>query len=151
VRILAVDFGDKRVGIAVCDVTESATRALPTIPRRSDVQAAADVAARAAAEGAEWIVVGLPLNMDGTEGAAAARARRFAERVAQRTDVVVTLADERRTTVEAERKLLNLDVGRARRRQRRDAVAAALLLESVLEERRAAHGRASDGGGIPHG
>lgn len=146
-RILALDYGDKRIGLAICDVTETATRVLPFIARRSDDQAAAAVTAVSAEEAAELIVVGLPLNMDGTEGAAAARARRFAARLASLGPIAVTMADERRTTVDAERMLLDLDATRARRRRQRDGVAAALLLQSLLEDRRAARGRATRGGG----
>ncbi len=131
--VLAVDYGGRRVGLALSDPTGTATRPLANVERRGDDQAAREVAAVARASGARAVVVGLPLRMDGTEGPQAQAARRFAERVRQYTGLPVHLWDERLTTVQVERLLVSGGVRRRRRRALRDGLSAAVLLQSFLE------------------
>jgi putative pre-16S rRNA nuclease len=85
---------------------------------------------------ADRIVVGLPLRMDGTEGPAAAAARKFVQRLQAVVSVPVEVQDERLSTAEAERSLIAADMRRRRRRAVRDAVAAAIMLQTYLDRRR---------------
>ncbi|MCS7172196.1 MAG: Holliday junction resolvase RuvX [Armatimonadetes bacterium] len=129
-RVLAVDLGARRVGLAVSDPTGTIAQPFRTLPRRSTreiLDAIAEVVVRL---GVSRVVVGLPRNMDGTEGRMARAARRFGEALARRTRVPVVFWDERLTTVAAEHVLR----GHAptRRRELRDGVAAALILEGYL-------------------
>ncbi|GGJ12001.1 putative pre-16S rRNA nuclease [Alicyclobacillus cellulosilyticus] len=144
-RILAVDYGQARIGLALSDPTGMVAQALAVLPRRSDAEAAAEVARLAQDHGVERIVVGLPRNMDGSEGETAARCRRFARQLTAASGLPVEMYDERLTTAAAERMLVAADVGRRKRRQVLDAVAATLLLQGYLDARRAkgeADGRA---------
>jgi putative holliday junction resolvase len=93
---------------------------------------------------AEGLVVGLPRKLDGREDDAARRARWFAERLRARTGLPVALRDERFTTVEAERVMLDADVSRAGRKESIDKVAASVLLQGVLEQQRRAREAARD-------
>jgi putative Holliday junction resolvase len=128
-----VDYGGRRIGLAISDPTGTATEPLPTVERRGDDQAAREVAELARRHGAQTIVVGLPLRLDGTEGPEAQAARSFARRVERYSDLPVRLWDERLTTVQAERLLTAGGVRRERRRVLRDRLSAALLLRSFLE------------------
>ena len=101
-KILAVDYGASRTGLAVCDPTEFLTTPItPQITLKARPKVAAEVCRIAQEQKAELIVVGLPLNMDGTEGSRANKSRRFAQRLANTAGVPVVLWDERRTTVSA--------------------------------------------------
>ncbi len=132
-RVLAVDYGSRRIGLALSDPTGTATEPLPTVQRRGDDQAAREVAEVARRHGARTVVVGLPLRLDGTEGPQAQAARRFARRLEQYAGVPVRLWDERLTSVQAERLLVDGGLRRAQRRLLRDQLSAALLLRSFLE------------------
>ncbi len=135
-RILALDLGDKRIGVAVSQL--GGALALPdgVITRRSWSQVIAEIQARLDAVQADRIVVGLPLRMDGTEGPAAAAARKFVQRLQAVVSVPVDVQDERLSTAEAERSLIAADMRRRRRRAVRDAVAAAIMLQTYLDRRR---------------
>lgn len=136
-RWLAVDYGDARTGLAVCDEGETIVTPLtPQIEEKSLNRCAARVAAAAAERGAAGLVCGLPRNMDGSEGGRAKTTRRFAARLAAETGCPVVLWDERRTTVTAAALLAENDTFGARRKARLDAVSAAVLLESFLDWRR---------------
>jgi putative Holliday junction resolvase len=129
-RILAVDWGTKRVGMAVSDPTGLVARPLPTLGVRNAREASEKVLAAARDEGAELILVGLPLNMDGTEGASAERARKLGEALAA-GGFAVRYLDERLTS-EAARDLLR-ERGETRPAPERvDQAAALILLEGYL-------------------
>lgn len=136
-RLLGVDLGDVRVGLAVTDPGQVVATPLDTVVGSTDVQACVD-AVRAVVDEVEPValVVGYPRTMAGREGSAAQRCRVVAERLAGTTGLPVLLWDERLTTVEAERALLEGDVRRRRRRDVVDRVAASLILRGVLEARR---------------
>jgi putative Holliday junction resolvase len=141
VRYLAVDYGTKRIGLAVCDELEFGAYPLATLTRsRSQNHDLAEIARLAAKEQAEGIVVGLPLNADGTRGPAAEAAATFARSLAKHTLLPITLHDEFLTTSEAEEELIAADVSRRKRRAVIDQMAAVHLLESFL---RAKHERAT--------
>ncbi|WP_369406109.1 Holliday junction resolvase RuvX [Alicyclobacillus kakegawensis] len=142
-RVLGIDYGRARIGVAVSDPTGLFAQGLTVIPRRTDEAAAAEIARIAREQAAELIVVGLPRRMDGSLGERAAQCQAFAERVASAAGLPVDLYDERLTTVSAERTLIDADVGRARRRQVVDKLAAALMLQGWLDSRRK---RATDDG-----
>ena len=132
-RVLAVDLGSRRIGVALSDPTGTVAGPLETIPHRERRKDVAAVAALARAHGAERIVLGWPRNMDGTSGPAARRAEAFAEALRKAAGVPVDLWDERLSTVAADRALREADVKRERRRALRDQIAAALILQSYLD------------------
>jgi putative Holliday junction resolvase len=136
-RILALDVGERRIGVALSDPTAAVAQPLLVIERRgwpADLARLRDLVER---HGVERIVVGLPLTLAGRRGAAAERIDRFIARLRTVVGVAVEPYDERLTTVAAERALLAGDVRRAQRRAVRDAVAAALLLQTYLDRSRA--------------
>jgi putative Holliday junction resolvase len=139
-RVMAVDPGSKRVGIAVSDPTETIAQALPTVPAEPAATLASRLAEIAQAQQAHRIVVGLPLRLDGTHGPEAAAARRLAHGLRQASRLPVEMVDERLTTAEAERSLIAGGMRRAKRRVSIDGVAATLLLQGHLD-RRARAGR----------
>jgi putative Holliday junction resolvase len=135
-RFLAVDYGTRRIGLAVCDELEFGAYPLATIQRSRRLGHDLDeIARRAALEEAEGVVVGLPLNADGSRGPAAESAAAFARALAKRTPLPITLWDEFLTTAEAEAELIASDVSRAKRRRVIDQMAAVHLLESFLRAR----------------
>ncbi len=134
-RILGIDWGERRVGVAVSDPTGLIARALPTLEVRSEAQAVAGVLDTARREGATRLVVGLPLNLDGTRGRAAEAAERLARRLEQESGLPVELWDERLTSAQALRTARETGERLRGRRGRVDARAAAHLLQSYLDAR----------------
>lgn len=134
-RILALDPGERRIGLALSDPTGIIASPYAVIDRGTD-----DVAQRLQRicrdEDVSRIVVGLPVTLDGREGQAAAAARELARLAAEATDLDVILHDERFSTVTAEQALLEGGMRRAERREVRDKVAAAVLLQSYLDGER---------------
>ena len=136
-RVLGLDLGSKRIGVAVSD--RSGIIATPlTVIRRGSAQSVdhREIARIARDEEVEAIVVGLPLNMDGTEGRSAKAARFEVDRLATVVDMPVFLHDERLTTVEADRVLMEARMRAEARRRLVDKVAAAVMLQSWLDARR---------------
>jgi putative Holliday junction resolvase len=132
VRLLGLDFGSRRIGAAVA---ESGGPAVPleTVHVRGPLEPALErIAALAAELRINRIIVGLPVNMDGTEGPQAAAARAFAAALAGRVAVGVELHDERLSTFAAESRLREAGLSPAQVKARADAVAAQLILESYL-------------------
>lgn len=140
--MLGLDLGSKRVGVAVSDAGEVLASPLLTLVRTGDPRRDhGAIAALVAEEGAECVVVGLPLSLDGTDGTAARTARVEAEALATALPVPVVLHDERLTTVEAHRRLAERGLDERARRKVVDQVAAAVMLQAWLDERRARAGR----------
>ena len=134
---IAVDYGDARTGLAECDPGEQiAAPITPQIEEKSMNRAAQAVAATAFRRQAGGVVLGLPKNMDGTEGARAAKTRRFAQRLADACGMPVVLWDERRTTIDAHQILFNSGKNARKRKKVVDAVAASLILEGYLTYRK---------------
>jgi putative Holliday junction resolvase len=134
-RIAALDVGDVRVGVAVSDelgITAQPIAVVKRVGGRRDLVAIAEALAPYTPE---RLVVGLPLNMNGSEGPQAARVRAFAEAVAKHLGLPLEFWDERLTTVAAERVLLEADLSRRRRRDVVDKVAAVLILQGFLDRR----------------
>lgn len=131
-RIMGVDYGDARTGVAVSDLLCTIVGTTSVIHSRNLAKTVEQVAAIAAQSGVTEIVVGLPKNMDGSEGARAAVCRDFAGLLEQATGIPVKLWDERRTTVEAHNILSEHNYHGKKRKNTVDAVAAALILEGYL-------------------
>lgn len=137
-RALGIDLGSKRIGIAVSD--RSGTIASPlTVLQRSGSRRRdhAAISTLVREEEAEMVVVGLPLNMNGSSGPAAAAAVAEADALATVVGVPVITFDERRTTVTAERALMEAAIGARDRRKYVDKVAAAVMLQTWLDSRAA--------------
>jgi putative Holliday junction resolvase len=139
-RLLAIDLGEVRIGLALSDPGQVVASPAETVhvPRDAagpTLTALVDAAVRHEAAG---LVVGYPRTLEGREGRAAARARTMAEALRERTGLPVVLWDERFTTVEAERVLLDADLSRRARKDTVDRVAASVLLQTVLEAQRRA-------------
>jgi putative Holliday junction resolvase len=129
-RVLALDVGERRIGVAVSDPTGLLATPHGVIHRRSKAQDFAAVARMVAELGAERVVVGLPLSLNGDVGPQARRVMRYAQALAQALSVPVELYDERYSTVTADELLA--EGGRKRRRTPIDAAAAAVILQEYL-------------------
>lgn len=140
-RILGIDPGTKTIGVAVSDELFCAAHGLPSIPARPADRALAAVKTLIKDYNIYEIVVGLPMNMDGTIGPSAETAREYARSLEALLPGGVRMIDERLTTIQAERTLLEADLSRAKRRGLRDQLAAVLILQSHLDSR----SHASDG------
>jgi putative Holliday junction resolvase len=137
---LGLDPGSVRVGLAAADPTGSLASPVAVLPRSRAGEMWDRVRREAAQRGADTIVVGLPRELDGSEGRAAEDARRLAADAARETGLRVELYDERFTTAQAERALIAQGMRRERRRRSVDGVAAALMLQGWLDAQRAARG-----------
>ena len=135
-RILAVDLGMVRTGIAVCDKGEILSSPLCTIQEGNPEKVPAKVAELVISEKAEMVVVGHPKNMDGSCGESAKRAEDFAEKLRGLIDLPVELWDERMTTVSAIGFLNETDVRGKKRKEVIDAVSASIILENFLQSRK---------------
>jgi putative holliday junction resolvase len=135
-RVLGIDLGSKRIGVAVSDGLGLTAQPSQTIARHGGMRDIDAIAAAMTAADADRIVLGLPLDCEGKEGDAARRARAFAEKLRAHLAVPVELVDESFSTVEAEAVLLAADVSRARRKQVVDKLAAAVILQRWLDARR---------------
>ncbi len=135
-RLMGLDVGDKRIGIALSDegaVIASPRETLERSGNRKDIRYMLELARR---EEVSEIVVGMPFSLDGSLGPQAHKVERFVEALKAETDIRITTWDERLTTVSAERALLEGDVSRAKRKKTIDRVAAALILQGYLDSRR---------------
>jgi putative Holliday junction resolvase len=137
-KVLAVDWGWAKFGLAVSDDLGLTAQGLGTFARASETQMLDAVEERVKALGVEAIVVGLPRNMDGTDGPSAEAVRAFAAALETHLQLPVHLWDERLTTLAAERMLVGAGVRRRARRGLVDQVAATLILQGFLDRQRAA-------------
>lgn len=131
-KILAVDYGDARTGIAISDLLCSIVGSTTVIHSRNREKTLEEIQRLVKENGVGEIVVGLPKNMDGTEGTRAELCREFAQALEEATGLKVALWDERRTTVEAHNILSAHNYHGKKRKNTVDAVAAALILEGYL-------------------
>lgn len=135
-RLIGIDAGTKTLGLALSDVTRSVASALETIRRQKfsiDAERLLTIAAEHAAVG---FVLGLPINLDGREGPRAQATRAFARNLNALSPLPILLWDERLTTQEAERMLIQADTSRARRAEVIDKLAATLILQGALDRLR---------------
>ena len=137
-RIIAVDYGDARTGVAISDLTRTMAGETLTIQEWNTERLAQRLSFLAGERDGECFVLGLPKNMDGTEGPRAEKARQFARMLEQESGLPVILWDERRSTIEAHAILHAAGKKEKKHRAHVDAVAASLLLESYLSSLRQA-------------
>ena len=133
--ILSVDYGDARTGIAVCDALELLASPVTVIHETYLPKVAKQVSELAAEHHAELVVVGDPVNMDGTRGERSEKCREFAELLETEYGLQTDMMDERLTTVEAHRALNTVNVRGKERKNVVDAVAAVIILEDYLKTR----------------
>ena len=135
-RIMGIDYGDARTGVALSDLLCSIVGSTTVVPSRNQEKALADIVRIAKENEVGKIVVGLPRNMDGSEGPRAALCREFAEKLGETTGLEIVMWDERRTTVEAHNILSQHNYHGQKRKSTVDAVAASLILEGYLNSQK---------------
>lgn len=135
-KIMGIDYGDARTGVAISDLLCSIVGSTYVVPSRNTEKAIADIVKLAKENMVVEIVVGLPRNMDGTEGVRAELCRAFAKQLEEATGLPVAMWDERRTTVEAHNILSQHNYHGKKRKNTVDAVAASLILEGYLAYRK---------------
>ena len=131
-RILGLDVGTKRVGVAISDLLGITAQGMATLERNPEDKLLEDLATIAKEEGVKEIVIGLPINMNGTEGEGAITVRSFAKVVEEKLKLPIKLWDERMTTMEAKRVMIDADISRQKRKKHIDKLAAQLILQSYL-------------------
>ena len=131
-KIMGIDYGDARTGVAISDLLCSIVGTTAVLPSRNTEKLLMDIVRLVKENQVGEIVVGLPKNMDGTEGSRAQLCREFARLVQEATGVPLTMWDERRTTVEAHNILSAHNYHGKKRKETVDAVAASLILEGYL-------------------
>ena len=131
--LIGLDLGDKTIGVAASDGLRSVASPVETIRRKKFTPDAERMLALASARGAVGIILGLPRNMDGSEGPRCQSTRAFARSLTRLTDLPIAYWDERLSTVAAERALLEADASRKHRAEVIDNIAAAIILQGVLD------------------
>ena len=140
--LAGLDLGDKTIGVAVSDQRFSFAHPRPVIMRKKFSLDAAVLLALLQKENAGAVVIGLPINMDGSEGPRAQKSRAFVRNMAQMSDLPFVLWDERLSTVAAERTLIEMDFSRRKRAGKIDSAAAAFILQGVLDRLQSLHASA---------
>lgn len=135
-RVLGLDYGSRRIGVAVSDPLGITAQPLPALHREGDRKDIAGIARLVGGLGVDSVVLGLPLLLNGDEGPQAARARAFGDTLSAELSLPVTMWDERLTTAQSERHLIESGVRRERRKELRDSLSAMFLLQSFLDLRR---------------
>ena len=131
--LIGLDLGSKTIGVAVCDPDRRLATGVTTVRRKNFAADAAALLALAAERGATGFVLGLPINMDGSEGPRAQSTRAFARNLARLTELPIALWDERLSTAAVERSLIEADVSRQKRAEVIDQHAAAFILQGALD------------------
>ena len=131
--VAGLDLGDKTIGVALSDLRRQVATPIEVIRREKFTLDAAKLLALLSARGAAGIVLGLPLNMDGTVGPRVQATQAFARNLGKLTDLPICYWDERLSTVAAERALLEADTSRKRRKEGIDQVAAGYILQGALD------------------
>jgi putative Holliday junction resolvase len=131
--LMGLDLGTKTIGVAVSDLGRRFASPRPVIMRKKFTQDAEQLLKQMAQEKVAAIVIGLPRNMDGTEGPRAQSTRAFIRNLSPKSDLPIVFWDERLSTVAAERTLLEMDVSRAKRSERIDSAAASFILQGALD------------------
>lgn len=133
-RVLALDLGDKRIGIAMSDLMKIIAGGSETYVRQDETRDIEYIAKIIADNLVDEVVIGLPINMDGTEGDRVAKSYAFGELLKTKTSASIKYQDERLTTVTAERMLIEADVRRDKRKSVIDKVAATIILQNYLDK-----------------
>ena len=133
-KYLAIDYGNKRTGLALCDQDETIASPLTVLNTGKNLlKKIADIVHD---EEIDAIIVGLPINMDGSEGFQAKRVRHFAEQLQKQLNVDIHFRDERLSTFGAQEKLEQTDLSKKNKSERLDALAAAQILQDFLDEKK---------------
>lgn len=140
-RLIGLDLGTRTIGLALSDVTRMIASALETVRRTKFKADAARILALAEEHRVGGLVLGLPINLDGSEGPRAQATRAFARNLNGLTPLPVLLWDERLSTAEAERMLIEADASRRRRAEVIDKLAATIILQSALDRMRRGDGQ----------
>ncbi|MBN1975629.1 MAG: Holliday junction resolvase RuvX [Sedimentisphaerales bacterium] len=133
-RYLAIDYGSRRTGLAICDLSETIVSPLAVVDSRKGLFE--KIINIIKTENVEAVVVGLPLNMDDSEGPQAQLTEKFAERLKKELQIPVYLQDERLSSFAAEEKLAPAQYTRGKKKKRLDAIAAAEILEVFLQQKK---------------
>lgn len=134
-RILGIDYGSRRIGLALSDLLGITAQPLLVIERTSLTADIEKIETVVRDSGVTKIVIGMPFNMDGTEGNLAGDVKAFAKRLQEKFNIAVEFTDERLTTAQTERMLVEeADLSREKRKKVRDKLAAALLLQSYMDQ-----------------
>ena len=132
-RVMALDYGDVRIGIALSDITRFLASGLENYTRVSLDADCKHIAELISNNNVKVVVLGLPLNMDGTSGVRVEKTKEFAEELKKDTDAKIDFLDERLTTVSAEKILISADVSRKKRKQVLDKLSATIILQDYLD------------------
>ncbi len=132
-KLLGVDFGDKRTGLAVCDPMRMIASGIGYVSPGGIEKCADAVADIAKKEGVVAVIVGLPVNMDGSEGSRAQRCRKFARLLHERTGILVACFDERMTTMTASRYLNETNTRGKKRKTVIDTLSAEIILQNCMD------------------
>jgi len=135
-RLLGLDLGKKIIGLALSDTTLTIATPFEKMPRMTFATALEKIIAVVNTQGVGGVVIGLPLNLNGSEGPAAQSARAFARNLARQSDLPICLWDERLSTAAVTRTLLDADASRKRRAQLVDKMAAAFILQGAIDRLR---------------
>ncbi len=131
--LFGLDLGEKTIGVAVCDPARMVATPVETIRRKKFTQDAERLAALAAERKITGVIIGLPLNMDASEGPRAQSTRAFARNLPRVLNLPIALWDERLSTVAMERDLIALDTSRAKRAEKIDEMAATFILQGAID------------------
>ena len=134
-RYLAIDHGQKRTGLAISDASETLVSPHAVIETASQPELVRRILKVIDAEEIDAVVIGLPLNMDGSEGPRAKKVRQFSTMLEAKTECPVFLHDERLSSFEADYLSVDLDLTRRKKKKRLDAIAAAAILWSFIEQK----------------
>ncbi|PIR31736.1 MAG: Holliday junction resolvase RuvX [Alphaproteobacteria bacterium CG11_big_fil_rev_8_21_14_0_20_44_7] len=132
-RLLGIDLGNKTIGLALSDINQTVATAYSTLRRdkfSKDVLILQEIIAK---EEVQALVIGLPLNMDGTEGKMCQSIRQFARNTLKEFEIPIFFQDERMSSNAVDRAMLEADLSRAKRKERKDELAAAYILQSALD------------------
>lgn len=135
-RLLGFDLGEKTIGLALSDTSRSVATPMETLPRGKFSNDAVKIEKIITEHGVGGLIVGLPLNMDGTDGPSAQSARAFARNFAARSTLPIVMQDERLSTAAVTRALIDADASRKRRSEVVDKMAAAYILQGALDRLR---------------
>ena len=134
-RVMGLDYGDVRVGIALSDVTRFLASGFENYTRVSLEKDCQHIAEIISSNNVKLVVLGLPLNMDGSEGVRVEKTKEFAEELKKYTSVEIDFLDERLTSVSAEKILISADVSRKKRKQVLDKLSATIILQDYLDSK----------------
>lgn len=132
-RVMGIDLGDARIGIAMSDMMKIIANGYETYKRIDEETDLKHIADLISSNDVDTVVFGLPLNMDGTSGNRVETTREFADKLSQLVGARIAFQDERLTTVTAERMLISADVRRDKRKQVIDKIAATIILQTYLD------------------